>query len=610
MAKDPARAVELYCEAARQGDAEAQFSLGWMYANGRGMPRDNRMASLFFAMAAAQGHEYAQKMLGFVGPSAAELPECMRDPPPPPVEETVEAADVEEPFVASTPGQKQAAELVLKLAPEYRISPLLALAIIRAESNFDPNAVSAKNAQGLMQLIPETSARFNVRKPFDPAQNVRGGLAYLRWLLAYFRGDVALVAAAYNAGEGTVDRYRGIPPFAETRAYVQRIKRWFRKESHPYDATVADPSPELAPHPRRERALDAAMRPLRSLDMSPALRVAGALLLLVVGMPRALAGLPEAVERVKPSIVGVGTFQKLRSPSYVFSGTGFVVEDGTLVATAGHVVPESLQTEARETMMVWVRMPGASEPQAREATVVAVDREHDLALLRISGAALPAVTLGNMKTVRDGQSIGFTGFPFGHVLGFVPVTHRGIIASSTPISVPGPTSKQLDAQAVRDSEVRSVRPVPAGRDRLPWPKRKPAVRCRDRRGDRRREHGPAEGQKGRGAEHAVGHQFRGAGAVPAGADPLVALSRGWSAPRRATRMAAGHRRRRRRRRVAAPTARRVTRRETAGRPSGRAAIPGPTPPSRARPRRPRQPMSASSSPFLTFCSTRTIDRPS
>ena len=182
----------------------------------------------------------------------------------------------------------------------------------------------------------------------------------------------------------------------------------------------------------------------------PTFRAAAALLLLLVtGVSPTLAGLPEAVERVKPSIVGVGTFQKLRTPAFVFSGTGFVVEDGTLVATAGHVVPEALKTEARETMMVWVRMPGASEPQAREATVVAVDREHDLALLRISGAPLPMVTLGNVQAVRDGQSIGFTGFPFGHTLGFVPVTHRGIIASSTPIAVPGPTSQKLDARDVR-----------------------------------------------------------------------------------------------------------------------------------------------------------------
>jgi hypothetical protein len=245
--RDPARAATLYCEASRLGDAEAQFSLGWMYANGRGIPRDNRMASLFFGMAAEQGHEYAKKMLAFVGPSGTmvELPDCMREPAPLPFWEVAKPAPIEDDFVASTPDQKRAAALVRKLAPEYRVSPSLALAIIRAESNFDPNARSQKNAQGLMQLIPETSARFNVKKPFDPVQNVRGGLAYLRWLLAYFEGNVALVAAAYNAGEGAVEKYLGVPPYAETRAYVQRIKRYFRRDSHPFDRTVTEPSPEL-----------------------------------------------------------------------------------------------------------------------------------------------------------------------------------------------------------------------------------------------------------------------------------------------------------------------------------------------------------------------------
>jgi soluble lytic murein transglycosylase-like protein len=137
-------------------------------------------------------------------------------------------------------------DLVNKLAPEYGVSPRLALAVIRAESNFDPLARSDKNAQGLMQLIPETAARFNVTKPLDPTQNVRGGLGYLRWLLAYFQGNVTLVAAAYNAGEGAVNRYRGIPPFPETRAYVKRIMEFFGRNEHPYDSTVPDRSPVLA----------------------------------------------------------------------------------------------------------------------------------------------------------------------------------------------------------------------------------------------------------------------------------------------------------------------------------------------------------------------------
>jgi soluble lytic murein transglycosylase-like protein len=167
----------------------------------------------------------------------------MRESPPPEVEVLVVP---DEPFVPANAEQKRIAEIVRKHAPEFRLSPRLVLAVIRAESNFDVQAVSPKNAQGLMQLIPDTAARFNVRKPFDPVQNIRGGMAYLRWLLAYYRGDVALVAAAYNAGEKAVDRYRGIPPYAETRDYVKRILKFFRRAEHPFDGAVTEPSPELS----------------------------------------------------------------------------------------------------------------------------------------------------------------------------------------------------------------------------------------------------------------------------------------------------------------------------------------------------------------------------
>jgi hypothetical protein len=247
VAKDPMRAVALYCEAARLGDAEAQFNLGWMYANGRGVPRDNLLAALFFGMAAEQGHEYAQKMRAFYGPSVPDLPECMVAKPPggPPGYAVEFPPGPEGEYMPSTPEQKKIVELVRKLAPQFKVSPHFALAVIRAESNFDPNARSPKNAQGLMQLIPETAARFNVKKPFDPAQNVKGGLAYLRWLLAYYQGSVPLVAAAYNAGEKAVDRYRGVPPYQETRAYVDRILRFYRRDRHPYDASAAEPSREL-----------------------------------------------------------------------------------------------------------------------------------------------------------------------------------------------------------------------------------------------------------------------------------------------------------------------------------------------------------------------------
>ena len=135
------------------------------------------------------------------------------------------------------------ARMVTQVAPKYGVDPRLALAVIAVESNFEPRARSVKGARGLMQLIPETAARFNVKNAFDIHDNVRGGLAYLRWLLAYYEGRVALAAAAYNAGEGAVDRHRGIPPYPETRDYVKRVLRLFRLESHPFDARVVRPSP-------------------------------------------------------------------------------------------------------------------------------------------------------------------------------------------------------------------------------------------------------------------------------------------------------------------------------------------------------------------------------
>ncbi|RTL38276.1 MAG: lytic transglycosylase domain-containing protein, partial [Rhodocyclaceae bacterium] len=131
------------------------------------------------------------------------------------------------------------------LAPRFSIEPRLALAIATTESNFDPNATSPKNAMGVMQLIPETASRFNVKDTFDPVQNIKGGLAYLRWLLAYYRGNVALAVAGYNAGEGAVDRYRGVPPFKETQNYVKRILEFFPRTEHPFDARVVDASPVL-----------------------------------------------------------------------------------------------------------------------------------------------------------------------------------------------------------------------------------------------------------------------------------------------------------------------------------------------------------------------------
>jgi len=240
--RDIPRAIRLYCESARGGDAEAQFSLGWIHANGRGVPRDDALAAYFFDLAARQGHVQAERMLRYTGTPTSKKPDCLFD------------TAGHDAFPNPGPEQKRIIALVNQLAPEYGVYPRLALAIIRAESNFNPQAVSPKNAQGLMQLIPETSARFKVAKPFDPEQNIRGGLAYLRWLLAYFQGNVELVAAAYNAGERTVERYAGIPPYPETRDYVKQIKAVFKNNEHPYDASIVEPSPSL-----RKTVADAAL---------------------------------------------------------------------------------------------------------------------------------------------------------------------------------------------------------------------------------------------------------------------------------------------------------------------------------------------------------------
>jgi len=112
---------------------------------------------------------------------------------------------------------------ILRATVGTRVSPALALAVIGVESHGRPAAVSRKGAQGLMQLMPDTAARFGVADAVDPAANIRGGVAYLDWLMGEFGGDPVLVLAAYNAGEGAVRRHAGVPPFAETRRYVPRV---------------------------------------------------------------------------------------------------------------------------------------------------------------------------------------------------------------------------------------------------------------------------------------------------------------------------------------------------------------------------------------------------
>lgn len=108
-------------------------------------------------------------------------------------------------------------------AQEFGVEEAVIRAIMHAESAFKPNALSRVGAQGLMQLMPATARRFGVSNAFDPQQNIRGGVEYLAWLLKRFNGNLTLAAAGYNAGEGAVDRHKGVPPYSETRRYVERV---------------------------------------------------------------------------------------------------------------------------------------------------------------------------------------------------------------------------------------------------------------------------------------------------------------------------------------------------------------------------------------------------
>ena len=133
------------------------------------------------------------------------------------------AADPARPVGAPAPEAETVQQMAQRIGAEFAVDPRLVEAVIHVESRGNPNAVSPKGAGGLMQLMPGTADRFGVGDVFDPADNVRGGVRYLKWLIERFDGDLGKVLAAYNAGEGAVDRHLGIPPYRETRHYVLSV---------------------------------------------------------------------------------------------------------------------------------------------------------------------------------------------------------------------------------------------------------------------------------------------------------------------------------------------------------------------------------------------------
>ena len=257
--RDYGRARQLYCAAARLGHQPAQLRLAWMYANGLGAPQDKDLAAAWLRVAAANGDLTTRKFLAYVGePSVERKPRCtyesrydayaiasIPDRMQSGGRRRITAAEFSGPHYAdgrTDPTFKQIVSWVRALAPDYGLDPDLVLAVIKAESNFDPRAHSPKSAHGLMQLIPSTADRFGVEDITNPVQNLHGGMAYLRWLLAYFQGDLRLALAGYNAGEKAVEQYLGIPPYRETRNYVRKVIQAYGRPNHPRVEPVAEPS--------------------------------------------------------------------------------------------------------------------------------------------------------------------------------------------------------------------------------------------------------------------------------------------------------------------------------------------------------------------------------
>jgi soluble lytic murein transglycosylase-like protein len=213
-------AMLLYCRADADGHAGAAYAIGRMYESGQGFKRNKKKAAAWFHRAVTLGSKEAvwwrdETRRFRKGPARCPNGWGRGNK-------------------AKPRAPKEIRALVEKLAPKYGLDPKLVLAVVAVESSFLTHAVSSAKAQGLMQLIPATADRFGVRDPFNPEDNLRGGMAYLKWLLKRFKGSVPLALAGYNAGEGAVKRYGGIPPYKETQNYVRKIRRLYDKRVHPY----------------------------------------------------------------------------------------------------------------------------------------------------------------------------------------------------------------------------------------------------------------------------------------------------------------------------------------------------------------------------------------
>lgn len=162
---------------------------------------------------------------------------------------------------------------------------------------------------------------------------------------------------------------------------------------------------------------------------------------------KAQAEFVDVVAKIKPSVVGIGIHTPTSRPQNILRGTGFVIGDGHYVVTNAHVLPTELDDSLLQKMAVFIG--SGKNAKVRQAEIVVTSALYDLAILKLSGSALPAMTLANESFRGDGSYIAFTGFPIGSILGLYPVTHRGIIASTTPTVVPAQTAGQISLKMLK-----------------------------------------------------------------------------------------------------------------------------------------------------------------
>ena len=160
------------------------------------------------------------------------------------------------------------------------------------------------------------------------------------------------------------------------------------------------------------------------------------------------ASLPDVVAATKPAVVAVGVYNPTGSPRFSFRGTGFAVGEGNRVVTNRHVLPGADEVGNNNRLVVALPKGSDQQPEYRSCTVIGTDPDHDLALLQVEGAALPALAVPSAALPREGLAVAMIGFPLGAGLGFSPVTHRGIIAAVTSIAMPSPTARQLDPRTL------------------------------------------------------------------------------------------------------------------------------------------------------------------